>query len=165
MWQGAAARIPEADATGVSRAAGRVGAGAAGDPRELPGEPGGDAADAADAVDSGVPRGVGARGGRWGRIFWWCTRGRAGKSSMEQAIATIVESVKQAARQRAAGRHLRILIENTAGMGTAVGSRLEEVAQIVRGLRGSGRGGVPGYGASVCGGIRHSQRGRAGERP
>jgi deoxyribonuclease-4 len=27
------------------------------------------------------------------------------------------------------------LIENTAGMGTAVGSRLEEVAQIVRGLR------------------------------
>ena len=53
---------------------------------------------------------------------------------MEQAIATIVESVKQAARQVPL-RHLRILIENTAGMGTAVGSRLEEVAQIVRGLR------------------------------
>src|SRR5208282_139971 len=32
-------------------------------------------------------------------------------------------------------RYLRILIENTAGMGTAVGSRLEEVAQILRGLR------------------------------
>jgi len=30
---------------------------------------------------------------------------------------------------------MRILIENTAGMGAAVGSRLEEVAAIVRGLR------------------------------
>ena len=54
MWQGAAARIPESGREGVSRAAGRVGAGAAGDPCELPGESGGDAADAADAVDPGV---------------------------------------------------------------------------------------------------------------
>jgi deoxyribonuclease-4 len=32
-------------------------------------------------------------------------------------------------------KRLRILIENTAGMGSAVGSRLEEVAQILRGLK------------------------------
>src|SRR5271165_1023604 len=59
--------------------------------------------------------------------------GARGESSMELAIATIVESVKQAARG-VPMRGMRILIENTAGMGTAVGSRLEEVAQIVRGL-------------------------------
>jgi deoxyribonuclease-4 len=60
--------------------------------------------------------------------------GARGESSMEQAIATIVESVKQAARRVPLG-NLRILIENTAGMGSAVGSRLEEVGQILRGLR------------------------------
>jgi deoxyribonuclease IV len=60
--------------------------------------------------------------------------GCRGEASIEQAISTIIESVKQAARRVPLGK-LRILIENTAGMGTAVGSRLEEVAQIVRGLR------------------------------
>src|SRR5271166_1542011 len=38
----------------ISDKAGRVGAGAAGDSRELSGESGGNTADAADAVDSGV---------------------------------------------------------------------------------------------------------------
>jgi deoxyribonuclease-4 len=61
--------------------------------------------------------------------------GARGESSVEQSISTIIESVKQAARRVPLGK-LRILIENTAGMGTAVGSRLEEVAQIVYGLRG-----------------------------
>jgi deoxyribonuclease IV len=60
--------------------------------------------------------------------------GSRGEASMEQAIGTIVESVRQAARRVPMG-HMRILIENTAGMGGAVGSRLEEVAAIVRGLR------------------------------
>jgi len=60
--------------------------------------------------------------------------GARGESSMELAIAMIVESVKQAARRVPMGG-MRILIENTAGMGTAVGSSLEEVAQILRGLR------------------------------
>jgi deoxyribonuclease-4 len=55
------------------------------------------------------------------------------ESSTAAAIATIIESVKQAARRVPLG-NLRILIENTAGMGSAVGSRLEEVAAIVRGL-------------------------------
>lgn len=60
--------------------------------------------------------------------------GARGESSMEMAIATIVESVRQAARRVPMGG-MRILIENTAGMGTAVGSSLEEMAQILRGLR------------------------------
>ena len=74
------------------------------------------------------------RGVALGADFLVVHPGARGEASLEQAIATIVESVKQAARQVPL-RHLRILIENTAGMGTAVGSRLEEVAQIVRGLR------------------------------
>jgi deoxyribonuclease-4 len=74
------------------------------------------------------------RGVALGADFLVVHPGARGESSMEQAMATLVESVKQAARQVPL-RHLRILIENTAGMGTAVGSRLEEVAQIVRGLR------------------------------
>ena len=59
--------------------------------------------------------------------------GARGESPLESAIPAIIESVKQAARRVPLG-NMRILIENTAGMGTAVGARLEEVAAIVRGL-------------------------------
>lgn len=52
---------------------------------------------------------------------------------VDAAISTIIESVKQAARRVPLGP-MRILIENTAGMGTAVGAQLEEVGAIVRGL-------------------------------
>jgi deoxyribonuclease IV len=65
--------------------------------------------------------------------------GARGEASMESAISTIIESVKQAARRVPMG-HMQILIENTAGMGTAVGSRLEEVAAIVKGLSAVGVG-------------------------
>src|SRR5213080_1628239 len=60
--------------------------------------------------------------------------GARGESTTEQAISTIVESVKQASKH-APMDGLRILIENTAGMGTAVGARLEEVGEILAGLR------------------------------
>ncbi len=70
------------------------------------------------------------RGRELGADFVVVHPGSRGESSMEQAIATIVESVKAAARRVPLGK-MRILIENTAGMGTAVGSRLEEVAAIV----------------------------------
>ncbi|HKD51148.1 MAG TPA: deoxyribonuclease IV [Candidatus Acidoferrum sp.] len=56
--------------------------------------------------------------------------GARGEGAATQAIATLVESVKQAAKRVPLGR-LKILIENTAGMGTAIGSRLEEVGEIV----------------------------------
>jgi deoxyribonuclease IV len=60
--------------------------------------------------------------------------GSRGDSSMGQAISTIIESVKQSTK-RAPMAALRILIENTAGMGKAVGARLEEVGEILAGLR------------------------------
>jgi len=60
--------------------------------------------------------------------------GARGESTMGQAISTIVESVKQASKRAPMGG-LRILIENAAGMGTAVGARLEEVGEILAGLR------------------------------
>ena len=59
--------------------------------------------------------------------------GARGESSSHQAIAIIIESVKQAARRTPLDQ-LEILIENTAGMGSAIGSRLEEVAEIINGL-------------------------------
>jgi deoxyribonuclease-4 len=65
--------------------------------------------------------------------------GARGEASIESAIATIVNSVKESVRRVQFGK-LRILIENTAGMGSAVGSRLEEVAAIVRGLASLGVG-------------------------
>ena len=65
--------------------------------------------------------------------------GARGEASIESAVATIVNSVKEAVRRVQLGK-LRILIENTAGMGSAVGSRLEEVAAIVRGLSSLGVG-------------------------
>ena len=61
--------------------------------------------------------------------------GARGESSSEQAVSTIIDSVKQASKRAPLGS-LQILIENTAGMGTAVGARLEEVADILAGLRG-----------------------------
>jgi len=60
--------------------------------------------------------------------------GSRGESSMGQSISTIIESVKQSSKRAPMGG-LRILIENTAGMGSAVGARLEEVGEILQGLR------------------------------
>src|SRR5256884_505816 len=48
--------------------------------------------------------------------------GARGEATTEQAISTIVESVKQASKPAPTGG-LRILIENTAGIGTAGGGR------------------------------------------
>jgi len=59
--------------------------------------------------------------------------GSRGESKSHLAISIIIESIKQAAKRVPLG-NMRILIENTAGMGSAVGSTLEEVADIVAGL-------------------------------
>jgi len=67
--------------------------------------------------------------------------GARGEGSAAQAVSTIVESVKQATKRVPVGG-LKILIENTAGMGTAIGSRLEEVGEIVGGLLRDVRAGV-----------------------
>lgn len=75
------------------------------------------------------------RGMALGADFLVVHPGARGESTTEQAISTIVDSVKQAAKRVPMGG-LQILIENTAGMGTAVGARLEEVGEILAGLRG-----------------------------
>ncbi len=62
--------------------------------------------------------------------------GSRGEAHSEQAVRTVVESVKQASKRAPLG-DLRILIENTAGMGSAVASRLEELAEILAGLKDS----------------------------
>src|ERR1700674_1783224 len=61
--------------------------------------------------------------------------GTRGDSTIEQAIAAIINSVKEASR-RIPHTGLRILIQNTAGMGSSVGSRLQEVLAILNGLQG-----------------------------
>src|SRR2546426_3298231 len=72
--------------------------------------------------------------------------GSRGEATVGQAISTIVESVKQASKRAPMGG-LRILIENTAGMGTAVGGRVEGVGAIFGGVRefpgGAGLGTAP----------------------
>lgn len=60
--------------------------------------------------------------------------GSLGEGRADQAVPTVIESVKQASKRVPLG-NLRILIENTAGMGSAIGSRLEEVAEILAGLK------------------------------
>src|SRR6266700_1289669 len=79
------------------------------------------------------------RGIALGADFLVVHPGARGEAKIELAIATIVNSVKEAVRRVPLGK-LRILIENTAGMGSAVGSRLEEVAAIARGLSSLGVG-------------------------
>jgi deoxyribonuclease-4 len=60
-------------------------------------------------------------------------------SRPEQAVRAVIDSVKQAVK-RLQPTSMRILIENTAGMGSAVGSRLEELGEIVAGLNAIGVG-------------------------
>ena len=74
------------------------------------------------------------RGVALGADFLVVHPGSCGECSMAQSISNVIESVKQASRRNPLG-NLKILIENTAGMGTAVGSRLEELAEILHGLR------------------------------
>jgi deoxyribonuclease IV len=73
------------------------------------------------------------RAGALGADFLVVHPGARGEATPEQAVANVIESVKQATKRVSLGG-LEILIENTAGMGTALGSRLEEVAEIVNGL-------------------------------
>src|SRR5213594_3900466 len=59
--------------------------------------------------------------------------GSRGDGPLVQSIANAIESVKQATK-RMPQRNLRILLENTAGMGSALGGRLEELGEMLHGL-------------------------------
>jgi deoxyribonuclease-4 len=60
--------------------------------------------------------------------------GACGECKPDQAARLAVESVKQAAKNLPP-TSLRILLENTAGMGTALGARLEELGEMLYALR------------------------------
>lgn len=133
MWQGGPARIPEADASAFRARRAELGLGplvihanylinlAAVQPmlqtRSI------------QAFQDELVRGVAL-----GADFLVVHPGSRGDATPEQAVRTVVESVKQGSKRVPLG-NLRILIENTAGMGSAVGARLEELAEILAGLR------------------------------
>src|SRR6266478_37496 len=60
--------------------------------------------------------------------------GACGECKPDQAVRLAVDSVKQAAKNLPP-TSLRILLENTAGMGTALGARLEELGDMLNALR------------------------------
>src|SRR5271163_1213606 len=133
MWQGGPARIPEVDAAAFRARRAELGLGplvihanylinlAAAQPmlrvRSI------------QAFHDELVRAVAL-----GADFLVVHPGSRGEATPEQAVSTVIESVKQGSK-RVGLRNLRILIENTAGMGVAVGSRLEEVAEILAGLK------------------------------
>ena len=60
--------------------------------------------------------------------------GACGECKPDQAVRLAVDSVKQAAKNLPPTA-LRILLENTAGMGTALGARLEEIGEMLNALQ------------------------------
>jgi deoxyribonuclease IV len=75
------------------------------------------------------------RGMALGADFVVVHPGAFGDSRAAQGVAMAIDSIKQAAK-RLPSSSMRILVENTAGMGTAIGSRIEELGEIVAALAG-----------------------------
>src|SRR5580704_1067166 len=133
MWQGGPARIPEVDASAFRSRRAELGLGplvihanylinlAAAQPmlrtRSI------------QAFHDELVRSIAL-----GADFLVVHPGSRGEATPEQSVANVIESVKQGSKRAPLG-NLRILIENTAGMGAAVGSRLEELAEILAGLK------------------------------
>jgi deoxyribonuclease IV len=74
------------------------------------------------------------RGVALGAEFVVVHPGACGECKPDQAVRLAVESVKQASKNLPA-TSLRILLENTAGMGTALGARLEEIGEMLNALQ------------------------------
>ena len=70
-------------------------------------------------------------------------------------VAALAASLKQSVRGVKLGE-LRILLENTAGQGSCVGARLEELRAVLDACPDLPLGRVHRYGASFCGGMGHS---------
>jgi len=133
MWQGGPARIPETDAAAFRSRRAELGLGplvihanylinlAAAQPMQR--------TRSIQAYHDELVRGLAL-----GADFLVVHPGSRGEATPEQSVSTVIESVKQGSKRVSLG-NLRILIENTAGMGSAVASRLEELAEILAGLK------------------------------
>ena len=133
MWQGGPARIPEVDAAAFRARRAQLGLGplvihanylinlAAAQPmlrtRSI------------QAFHDELVRSIAL-----GADFLVVHPGSRGEATPEQSVVTVIESLKQGSKRSSLG-NLRILVENTAGMGVAVGARLEELAEILAGLK------------------------------
>jgi deoxyribonuclease IV len=134
QWQGGSARIPEVDATAFRARRAELGLG----PLVI---------HANYLINLASPqpmlrvRSIQAfhdeivRGMSLGADFLVVHPGTRGEATCAQAVATVIESVKQASKRASLGG-MRILLENTAGMGTCLSSRLEEMAEVLAGLNG-----------------------------
>ena len=133
MWQGGPGRIPEADAAPFRARRAELGLG----PLVIHANY---LINLASAQPMLRTRSIQAfhdelvRGVALGADFLVVHPGSRGEATPEQAVSNVIESVKQGSKRISLG-NLRILIENTAGMGVAVGSRLEEVAEILARLK------------------------------
>ncbi len=132
MWQGGPARIPEADAAAFRVRRAELGLG----PLVVHANY---LINLAAAQPMLRTRSIQAfyeelvRAAALGADFVVVHPGSRGQESVQHALATVIESVKHGAKRAGLGA-VRILIENTAGMGQALGSRLEEIGEMVHGL-------------------------------
>src|SRR5579885_1053268 len=132
MWQGGPARIPEADAAAFRARRAELGLG----PLVIHANY---LINLAAAQPMLRTRSIQAfyeelvRAAALGADFIVVHPGSRGEEGVQRALATVVESVKQGAKRAGLGG-VRILIENTAGMGQALGARLEEIGEMVHGL-------------------------------
>jgi deoxyribonuclease IV len=133
MWQGGPARIPEAEAAAFRTRRAELGLG----PLVIHANY---LINLAAAQPMLRTRSIQAfhdelvRGAALGADFLVVHPGSRGEATPEQSVVTVIESVKHGSKRVSLG-NLRILIENTAGMGVAVGARLEELAEILAGLK------------------------------
>jgi deoxyribonuclease-4 len=79
------------------------------------------------------------RGLALGADFLVVHPGSRGEEKVDRAVRTVIESIRRATKGLPPS-NLRILVENTAGMGSALGSRLEELEEIVSALNSLGVG-------------------------
>ncbi len=118
----------------ISRPPQGTGARAARHPRQLFDQSGFAESGAADAVGAGVSSGDCAGRCALGADYLVVHPGSGQEAGIDAAMSSIAQGLKQATRGLKLG-DLRILLENTAGQGSSIGSRFEELKAILDACR------------------------------